>query len=173
MINPQNQRAAKIVELLEQTNLFTADEIALAEDYLSGAAGEEALEKLAFRDLTVAPEEVAAKLRSMGIDLINKGRDQEAERLAHILFAAGQSTCSEMMPWNGYYNYDKNRILLPQTSMQAAVYAAQIGNNEHMINRYTIQNLIKLAADRPDAIREAISYQKSKTENGKIILLMA
>ena len=34
MINPQNQRAAKIVELLEQTNLFTADEIALAEDYL-------------------------------------------------------------------------------------------------------------------------------------------
>lgn len=52
MINPQNQRAAKIVELLEQTNLFTADEIALAEDYLSGAAGEEALEKLAFRDLT-------------------------------------------------------------------------------------------------------------------------
>lgn len=173
MINPQNQRAAKIVELLEQTNLFTADEIALAEDYLSGAAGEEALKKLAFRDLTAAPEEVAARLRSMGIDLINKGRDQEAERLAHILFAAGQSTCSEMMPWNGYYNYDKNRILLPQTSMQAAVYAAQIGNNEHMINRYTIQNLIKLAADQPDAIREAISYQKSRTENGKIILLMA
>lgn len=172
MINPQNQRAAKIVELLEQTNLFTADEIALAEDYLSGAAGEEALEKLAFRDLTAAPVEVAARLRSMGIDLINKGRDQEAERLAHILFAAGQSTCGEMMPWNGYYNYDKNRILLPQTSMQAAVYAAQIGNNEHMINRYTIQNLIKLAADQPDAIREAISYQKSRTENGKIILLM-
>ena len=93
MINPQNQRAAKIVELLEQTNLFTADEIALAEDYLSGAAGEEALKKLAFRDLTAAPEEVAARLRSMGIDLINKGRDQEAERLAHILFAAGQSPC--------------------------------------------------------------------------------
>ena len=47
------------------------------------------------------------------------------------------------------YNYDKNRILLQQTSMQAAVYAAQIGNNEHMINRYTIQNLITSAPPPP------------------------
>ena len=41
MINPQNQRITKIVELFEQTNLFTADEITLIEDYLSGTAGKE------------------------------------------------------------------------------------------------------------------------------------
>lgn len=172
MINPQNQRTAKIVELLEQMNLFTADEIALMEDYLTGAAGEEALQKLAFRDLTAIPVDLAAKLRTLGIDLTNKGREAEAERLCLLLFTIGQSTCSGMMPWNGYYNYDKNRILLPEPAMQAAVYAAQIGMNEHMVSRYTIPNLIKLADSRPDTLRKAMEYQKSKTENGKIILLM-
>ncbi len=36
MINPQNQRIVKIVEILEQTNLFTEDETVLMEDYLTG-----------------------------------------------------------------------------------------------------------------------------------------
>ena len=50
MINPQNQRVVKIVETLEQMNLFTGDEITLMEDYLSGTLEDQALEKLDERE---------------------------------------------------------------------------------------------------------------------------
>ena len=73
MINPQNQRITKIVELFEQTNLFTADEITLIEDYLSGTIGKEEIEKLDFRDLSAVPADLASKIRGLGMELMNKG----------------------------------------------------------------------------------------------------
>ena len=92
MINPQNQRVTKMVEVLEQTNLFSADEMTLIEDYLSGNEQEEALEKLTFHDLTTVPDSVSSKMRSLAYDLVNKGREEEAGRLGRLLFAVGQST---------------------------------------------------------------------------------
>ena len=50
MINPQNQRITKVIETLEQMNLFAAEEITQMEDFLNGTADESAVEKLAFRD---------------------------------------------------------------------------------------------------------------------------
>ena len=38
MINPQNQRTEKIIETLEQMNLFSGDEITLMEDFQIGRA---------------------------------------------------------------------------------------------------------------------------------------
>ena len=88
MINPRDQRITKMVELFEQMNLFTADELTLIEDYLTGAAEEQELEKLTFRDLSGVPQDVVNAMVSLFTDLVNKGRE-EKEKLANILFTAG------------------------------------------------------------------------------------
>ena len=114
MINPQNQKIAKIVETLEQMNLFTADEITLMEDFLNGGLEEPELEKLAFRDLTAVPDDVSSRMSSLTADLINKGRNEEANRLGKILFAAGQSTCYGLLPIRNYYSFDAKMIPLEE-----------------------------------------------------------
>ncbi|WP_300839626.1 DUF4132 domain-containing protein [uncultured Acetatifactor sp.] len=171
MINPQNQRITKIVELFEQTNLFTADEITLIEDYLSGTAGKEEIEKLDFRDLSAVPTDLASKIRVLGMELMNKGHDEEAGKLGDILFAAGQSSCCEMMPISNYYALEKCRTLVEEPAKKVAILAAQIGMNEYQVNRYSLAGLIKVAEGRPEVIKLAILYQRNQYENGRVVLL--
>lgn len=59
MIQPEDQRIMKMMEVLEQTDLFTEDELTLAEDYLLGNVEQQELEKLAFRDMTKVPNDKA------------------------------------------------------------------------------------------------------------------
>lgn len=173
MINPQNQRIAKIVELFEQMTLFTADEITLIEDYLSGAAGKEEIEKLSFRDLSAVPSDLSSKMRSLGVELLNKGRDEEATKLGDILFTVGQSSCCEMMPAQNYYSVDRGLTLVKEPAKRVAIYAAQIGMNEYQVNRYNLPKLIKMADNLPEVLKEAVQYQKNRSENGRLILLTA
>ena len=172
MINPQNQRLVKIVETLEQMNLFTADEITLMEDFLNGVLEESALEKLAFRDLSAVQSDVSSRMSSQIVDLLNKGRNEEAYRLGKILFAVGQSTCYEVLPIRSYYSFEAKLIPLEEPEKKAAVYAAKIAMNEYQISRQAITNLTKAADENPENIRKAIDYQKNKFGNGKLILLM-
>lgn len=171
MINPQNQRVVKIVETLEQMNLFTGDEITLMEDYLSGTLEDQALEKLEFRDLLEVSDELSIRIRSLGNELINRGRGEEAARLGNLLFAIGQSTCYDMIPGLGYYELAKSTVALTDPVKKVAVHAARISMNEHQINRYSLSGLIKGAGEDPEVIRKAMDYQRSKYDNGKLILL--
>ena len=93
MINPQNQRITKVIETLEQMNLFAAEEITQMEDFLNGTADESAVEKLAFRDLSEVSDDIAGKMSALVQELMNRGRNEEALRLGKILFTVGQSTC--------------------------------------------------------------------------------
>ena len=45
MIQPKDQRITKMLDLLEQFQLFSADEMTLLEEYLSGSVKEEEIEK--------------------------------------------------------------------------------------------------------------------------------
>lgn len=172
MINPQNQRIEKMIEVLEQMNLFTGDEITLMEDFLNGAVDEQALEKLTFHDLTTAPNETIVKMRGLGQEMVNRGRYEEASRLGKILFAVGASTCHEMMPMTSYYSFDPNMLLVQEPEKKAAIYAAKISMNEYQVSRYCFKNLEKIAGGDPDVIRKAIPYQKNQFDNGKLLLLM-
>lgn len=171
MINPQNQRIVKIVEILEQTNLFTEDETVLMEDYLTGRHDDQALEKLAFRDLSVVPGELSAQIRNIGNELANRGRGEEAARLGRLLFALGQSTCYEMIPGLTNYALEKSNILLEEPEKKVAVQAARISMNEYQLSRYTLSGLIKAAGEDPEVIRKAMDYQRNKYDNGRLILL--
>lgn len=145
MINPQNQRVDKIVEILEQMQLFTGEEITLMEDFLTGNLEEQALEKLTFHDFEEASGDTAARMRSAGQELVNRGRYEEALRLGKILFAVGQSTCYEVMPLQSYYSFDPNLLLVEEPEKKAAIYAAKIAMNEYQVSKHNVQNLIKLS----------------------------
>ena len=168
MINPQNQRTAKMMDLFEQMNLFSEDELTWMEDYLGGTESPQGLEKLAFHDLTCVPRDLSSKMR----ELVRKARDQEAGRACDLLFALGQSTCHSMVPPMYEYTHQRKDVILPEPEQKAAVYAVEIGSSEYLISRSTIQNLTKIADGNPEIIRKACSYQKGKQANGKLVLLM-
>ena len=71
MMNPKDSNNRKTEEVLELLSL-TGQELALAEAYLIGEEGEEALESISFRDLSVIPAEKPLKL------FRKKGRDGQA-----------------------------------------------------------------------------------------------
>lgn len=168
MINPQNQRIARIMELFQQMNLFSEDELTWMEDFLSGAEGEEGLSKLQFHDLSLAPSDLAAKTR----ELVRKAPDEEAGRMSSLLFAIGQSTCQSLIPTMYEYTHNRKEVILPEAEKKAAVYAVEIGSSEYMVSRPSIQNLVKLAGGDPEVMKKAYSFQKGKQANGKLILLM-
>ena len=172
MINPQNQRVDKIVEILEQMQLFTGEEITLMEDFLTGNLEEQALEKLTFHDFEEASGDTAARMRSAGQELVNRGRYEEALRLGKILFAVGQSTCYEVMPLQSYYSFDPNLLLVEEPEKKAAIYAAKIAMNEYQVSKHNVQNLIKLSGNESKVIKAALAYQKNRYDNAKLILLM-
>ncbi len=169
MINPQNQRTAKIVELFQQMNLFSEDELTWMEDYLSGAVEGEPSEKLPFRDLTSVPGDLAIKMR----ELVRKAPDQEVTKLCDLLFAIGQSTCQPMVPAAYEYFHNRKEVIFPDPAKKAAVYAMEIGAIQYMISRPTVQSLMGLGKEDPEILKKAISYQKGKNANGKLLLFMA
>lgn len=169
MINPQNQRTAKIMELLQQTGLFSEDELIWTEDYLSGEEDGAGLPKLQFRDFSAVPGELAMKIR----EFMRKAPDQMAGRLAELLFAVGHSTCREMVVVAYEYTNQRKEVILPEAEKKAALYAAEIGTSEYMLSSHTFRVLIKLANGDPDIMKKAYAYQKGTDSKGKIILLMA
>lgn len=174
MFNPKDQRITEIVELLEQINLISADEIEIIEDYLTEAADEQVLEKLTFRDLSVVPGDLSAKVSMLLRKLLNRGRNEEAGKLGKVLFILGQSTSYGMFPANLLPNEKYNAFAIYlEPAERAAIYAAVIGANEYQIGQYSFKNLMKLAENKPENLKKAMDYQKMQNSNGKLILLAA
>lgn len=169
MINPKDQRITKMVELFEQMNLFTTDELTLIEDYLTGAVEEQELEKLTFRDLSAVPRDVTNAVAALFTDLVNKGRE-EAEKLGNILFAAGQSTSSNMFP-NTYVVFNKKEALKMDIPKKIAIFAERASVNEYQVSRYSIQKIIEISENTSENVRKALEYQKSRLDNGKVLIL--
>ncbi|MCM1065857.1 MAG: DUF4132 domain-containing protein [Eubacterium sp.] len=168
MIQPEEQRIMKIMEILQQTNLFTGEELTLAEDYMLGREKWQEVEKLAFRDLSGIPAEKANYINQ----LAGRGVKEEARRLAQFLFAAGQSTSmSVLMADPSYFFYNNIQDMFPsEPEKRAAVYAPKIVRG---ISLRSMPNLIKLADNDPGNLKKAIAYQKDKTLGGRLVLLGA
>ncbi len=134
--------------------------------FLSDQAGEEALLKLSFRDISEIPSDTLDELSKEFL----KKREKKVlsnSKLFLLLFAIGQSTC--------YKLFDRmyTRIGLIQDIdpvKRTAVYGASTGKYSYYINSYLISDLIKSAEDNPKIIRQALDYEKSKKENGRAVL---
>lgn len=174
MIHSEDQRITKAREALEQTELFTDDELSLAEDYLLGSVGQQELEKLAFRDMSNLSSDKAQQCESALSLLMNTGGSAEARRMAQFLFAAGQSTSmTTLMPRHPFY-YGRHPDFFPaEPEKRAAVYAPKMGDVSYLRRPNSIPDLIKAADGDPENILKALAYQKNRSPAGRLVLLGA
>lgn len=174
MIQSEEQRIMKMMEVLEKTGLFAEEELTLAEDYFLGNVDQKALEKLEFRDMSGVPDDVKLRCNAVLNQLAGKGGQEERNRLAQFLFAAGQSTCGELlMQEQVLYNKRYNDFFLSEPEKRAAVFAPRMGQKIYMISQGAILNLVRIADDDPEILRKALAYQKNKTLNGRLFLFGA
>lgn len=168
MYNPNNQRVLKIMELLERTKVFTPGELTAAESYLLGETDGREIDQFPFRDLSQIPSDLCAKFIMLFPELA--GRGEEGEKLAKILFSAGESTSAGLFPMQ-FFSYGTKHISILEPDKMAALHAVKIGQNENLISRFSLTNLIGTAEKDPVNIQKAIAWQRNKSGNAKLILL--
>ncbi len=176
MIQPNNKRIAKIMELLEQTGLFTSDDLTKIEDYLMEEEEREVeqlgLQNLEIQNLTESLKKFRGQFTSLFSELINKGKNKEAEKLAKILFALGRSTSRELFP-EYLISSDKTQFLSSEPAKKAALYASYAGHYESMLRKQSISTLIKIAGNSLENLIQALDYQQEEAGNGRIMVLAA
>ncbi len=165
MMNSRDMHSRKLIEVIEQIPL-SKEQMALAEDYLTQEAGDEALERFDFMDLSEIPEGKAAKVF---YELSRRGRKEEAGRLFKLLFAIGRSTCYKMTPIGSLYT--GKDLLTGEADKVAAVYAPEIGMQQYLQTGQVLSRLIMLVNSDPEVVKRAVGYQRNKHDNGKLVLL--
>ncbi len=168
MINSKDRFIVKIVEQLEKEAGFTEDELFLIEEYLSGNKDDEALAELEWQDLSQID---ASEIHSIYMELIDAGRNQDAEKLGRLFFAIGEASSHELyMNWN--YNW-KEALRPLKPDQKAAVYASYIGDNEYRVSAEHFGNLLKAAGNDAANVKKALEYRTGEAENGLLVLFTA
>ena len=169
MINPRAQRVGKIMELLEEVQLFSDEEIEIIEEYMTGEeADEEELSRISLRDFSAVSSSLSYRFNHMFQELISKGKMEEAERLGKVLFQAGRTSGFEMYPLQHYIGEAETGEA--PSAGRTAVYAAKYASNEWQVTRFSMENLKKMAGNDTGVIKKALEYQH-ETPAGELFLL--
>ncbi len=170
MINPSDQCIEKIVELIEAENLFSAEELSLMEDYFNGDAGEEILEKFAWRDLSGMSRhtEIYYQCRT----LAERGRTEEAGRIGRFFYAVGEVSGYRVFP-AVVFQKEWAKTFRLESAQKAALYAANMGEMMSCFKKQNFEELLELAEHKPEIVKKAIECRTGKAVSGILILLMA
>lgn len=146
---------------------LTAAERQLAEDFLSGRAGHEALDSLTFESLSSIPSDPAIRLFR---ELVKSGNRDIAARLFSVLLAKGESTCYRMIPME-VVSPEKGAVdLETDAAKKAATYAAILGANLYPLGSVSRDQLIEIACGKAEVLKEALAFEKNNSDNGKLVL---
>lgn len=168
MINPQDMRLQKMMELLEELQFSEKDQ-EIAERFLEGTCAEDALNELTFMDLTTK-QGMEAKSQKVLRDLFTKGRQEDAKRLTLVLFGAGKSSSYRLIPYEWISDVkEKNKLGFP-TEMLVSWYSEKIGNNQYWMNKSMYRNLRTFAEHDPQVIKKAMDLHGGGFDNGLLVL---
>ena len=174
MINPQEQRIQKILELLEDAKVFTPQELEAAEEYLSEeeeqeAGGKSPISSFPLRDLASVSGDMANRFAQHFRELESKGRKDLARKLADILFAAGRTSGNELFPYMGYTS---SCDIFSNAVQATAMYGAKAAGAEYQITAHNLKSLIQLADNQQEVLRQAIECQH-ETPEGELFIAAA
>ncbi len=175
MINPQEQRIQKILDLLEETKVFSPEELEAAEEYLSEEqeeTGMERVDKFPLRDMSSVSSGMAGQFTQMFSELASKGKNDLARKLGRILFTAGQTSGYALFP---PYGYGSDYSMLFDDPAKAVALLGEKNaspGSVYRITQYTMNGLIKSAGNQQAVLRQAIDYQY-KTPEGEVFLTAA
>ncbi|MDE7299218.1 MAG: hypothetical protein K2N94_10385, partial [Lachnospiraceae bacterium] len=166
-MNPREEEKNQLSEMCDQLGLSEEEKDA-AMAFFSGEAGEEALTKIRFRDLSGTSSDA---LEMIMYELTRKEKTAELGKLFLLLFAAGQSTCWRLLREKTYIR--KKFISDVDPAKAAAVYGAELGMSAYYLSAYSLVELMELMDDTPGTIQQMLNYEKSGTEDGRLVLLAA
>lgn len=169
MMNQKDAQIGKMMDVLEKLNL-SENQLSAAEDFLSGRAGKEILERLPFQDLSGVPSGETIKIFR---DLEKKGKREYIVKFFQVLFAIGKATCYLLIPVNILVEDKGGSGYEYAPEEKAAVYAMWIGAASYALGGYTINTLISDAEKNPENLKKAMKYQGDGSANGRIVLLAA
>jgi len=155
----------EIVDILDESDVFTDEEIRLIEEYFAGG-GDEILEKLEYREISCISEELQEEL----LWLIRNGMDEEARKAGNVYFAAGELNASDCFPPEIFS--EKYNGLVSEPAGRTALFASYICVSEQRMRKPNLKKLMDYAQNNPEIIRKAFHYKGKSTSEGIILLAM-
>ncbi len=182
MLRAKDMQEDKVINALKGLRL-SAEELELAEKYLKGEAGEEALAGIKFRDLTKISRNQGQyrPLQDLFEAYFKKKRNEEAVKLLHLLYAICSYTCCECFEYIYYFKnaVEEGRLQIDR-GMALAIYAQYLylfcsrhGKN-YTPSRFAITSQIEVLAEfaggDPAVVRKALGDFDRQCANGNILL---
>ena len=156
----------KLSELLNKLPLSKKEQNAAA-DYLSGKAGHEVLADFVFEDFSTVPADPAIRAFR---ELVKSKKQDVAARLVSVLLAKGDSTCFKMLPME-VIDPEKGAVdLETDSAKKAAAYAAILGADMYPLGSYSRDRLVDIACGNAEILKQALDFEKSKSDNEKLEL---
>lgn len=159
-----DSKAEKIIVSFIQKLQLPRDQLEIIGDYITGTTGDEALELLDFKDLSLFPNDHSFSVAMS--DLMYKKYYNEARMLFNIVFAIAKCTCYSIMLW--IWEDNRSQIFDEKTLYKyLAAYANLIGTSDDWLRPNQMKDLESYAAEE---FRKAMDCQYNTTE-GKAVLL--
>ncbi len=156
----------KFFELFNRLRLSEAEQQA-AKGYISGKAEHNVLDSFIFEDLSVIPADPAIRLFR---ELVKTNQRDIAGRLFSVLLAKGESTCFRMIPMEVIDPQKGATHLEIDTEKKTALYAAILGADMYPLGAYSRDCLLDIACRKTEILKQAVSFEKSKSGHGKLVL---
>lgn len=171
MMNQRGNETGKWAGLFALLELSEEEQEA-AEAYMAGEKGEEALDLIAYRDLSgMAPEQVTKIFDDLDRKKEQNGLQPvkaDMARLFQLLFARGKTTCYAMVPVRILRILSFTEWADP--GKMVAVYGANFGAALYP-NSHMLQSVMEFAGNKPEVIKQALAMEVSQKPNGKFVLL--
>ena len=182
MLRTENMQEDKVISALECLRL-SAEEMELAEKYLSGEASEEALTGIKFRNLIsmAKSQEYYKPFWVLFESYFSNKRFEEAARLLHLMYAISAYTCSECFLYIHSFKQavEKGELQIDR-SMALAVYAQHLymysyrHSKDYTPSRFILtdqmETLAEFAMRDPAIVHKALQEFDPQCANGNILL---
>ena len=174
MLMSNDKRVLQVLDLLEQSRVFKAGEIAALQEYLAENGDRRILEEIGYRDLTVVSEDIQKNVRALLVEIDGKGKHEMAGRLGNFLFAAGGLSSRGLIDYK-LLTAPGCRVLAEEPDKLLALFSMEClferAQAAFGFLHKGMAALARMAGDNPENARKATEYLTDLPE--RQILLMA
>ncbi|MGN0393992.1 MAG: hypothetical protein ACI4EF_01390, partial [Coprococcus sp.] len=164
MIDKSSTYEERIMDALAEDVKFSDKELKICEDYLYGNKGQETLQELSFRDLSSLTR---GKMYYLMGELEDKKQNILLDKAFNILFATGQVTIGNLMPY-----WLKNKLIGisdDEASKKIAIESKITSEVQLDYYRAHIDKMVNFSQKNADVFKEALKYQENP--KGQVILM--
>jgi len=161
MINKENSQIADMIAFLIKIGV-SAQDCALAEEYLNGEVGDEVLDQ--FQRIDFAAKAVSYELQNELYKLM-KGCNQSEKRqtcirLFHVLFAIGHNTCSALLYQHVFHDLEDAQEC--ELYKRVVIFIENAAENTGYLHDYDMKRLMDMGKNDPENFRKMTDQLKEE-----------